>query len=31
MFDPLRVKGIRDQFHGLLPAQSYSAGDPERW
>jgi len=28
MFDPLRVKGIRDQFHGLLPAQSYSAGDP---
>src|SRR6478736_5452574 len=28
MFDPLRVKGIRDQLHGLLPAQSYSAGDP---
>jgi hypothetical protein len=28
MFDPLRVKGIRDQLHDLLPAQSYSAGDP---
>jgi hypothetical protein len=28
MFDPLRVKGIRDQLHDLLPAQSYSTGDP---
>jgi hypothetical protein len=28
MFDPLRVKAIRDQLHDLLPAQSYSAGDP---
>lgn len=28
MFDPLRVKGIRDQLHDLLAAQSYSAGDP---
>lgn len=28
MFDPLRVKGIRDQLYDLLPAQSYSAGDP---
>lgn len=28
MFDPLRVKGIRDQLHDLLPAQSYSGGDP---
>lgn len=28
MFDPLRVKGIRDQLHDLLPAQSFSAGDP---
>ena len=28
MFDPLRVKAIRDQLHDLLPAQSFSAGDP---
>lgn len=28
MFDPLRVKAIRDQLHDLLPAQSYSTGDP---
>jgi hypothetical protein len=28
MFDPLRVKGIRDQLHDLLPEQSYSGGDP---
>jgi hypothetical protein len=28
MFDPLRVRGIRDQLHDLLPAQSYSTGDP---
>jgi hypothetical protein len=28
MFDPLRIKAIRDQLHDLLPAQSYSGGDP---
>jgi hypothetical protein len=28
MFDPLRVKGIRDQLHDLLPPQFYSGGDP---
>jgi Double-GTPase 2 len=28
MFDPLRVNGIRDQLHDLLPAQSFSTGDP---
>lgn len=28
MFDPLRVRAIRDQLHDLLPAQSFSAGDP---
>jgi hypothetical protein len=28
MFDPLRVKGIRDQLNDLLPVQSYSGGDP---
>ena len=28
MFDPLRVKGIRDQLHDLLPAQFYGGGDP---
>jgi Double-GTPase 2 len=27
MFDPIRVKEIRDQLYDLLPAQSYSAGD----
>jgi hypothetical protein len=28
MFDPLRVRGIRDQLHDLLPAQVYGGGDP---
>jgi hypothetical protein len=28
MFDPLRVKGIRDQLHDLVPPQFYSGGDP---
>lgn len=28
MFDPLRIKGIRDQLHDLLPAQAFSGGDP---
>lgn len=28
MFDPLRVKTIRDQLHDLLPAQVVSGGDP---
>lgn len=28
MFDPLRVKGIRDQLADLLPAQSHSGADP---
>lgn len=28
MFDPLRVKSIRDQLHDLLPAQMVSGGDP---
>ncbi|MET4429536.1 hypothetical protein [Mycolicibacterium sp. 624] len=28
MLDPIRVKDIRDQLQDLLPAQSYSAGDP---
>lgn len=28
MFDPLRVQGIRDQLHDLLPPPSYSGGDP---
>ncbi|HOW94725.1 hypothetical protein [Mycolicibacterium fallax] len=28
MFDPLRVQVIRDQLHDLLPAQSFSGGDP---
>jgi hypothetical protein len=28
MFDPLRIRGIRDQLSDLLPAQSYSGGDP---
>jgi len=28
MFDPLRVKSIRDQLQDLLPAQAVSGGDP---
>jgi hypothetical protein len=28
MFDPLRVKSIRDQLQDLLPAQMFSGGDP---
>ncbi|BBX33009.1 hypothetical protein MMAG44476_07681 [Mycolicibacterium mageritense DSM 44476 = CIP 104973] len=28
MFDPLRVKAIRDQLQDLLPAQLFSGGDP---
>jgi hypothetical protein len=28
MFDPLRVKAIRDQLQDLLPAQIFSGGDP---
>jgi hypothetical protein len=28
MFDPLRVKSIRDQLQDLLPAQMFSSGDP---
>ena len=28
MFDPLRVKAIRDQLQDLLPAQMFSGGDP---
>jgi hypothetical protein len=28
MFDPLRVKSVRDQLQDLLPAQSSSGGDP---
>ncbi|KZS51730.1 hypothetical protein A4G26_19975 [Mycobacterium kansasii] len=28
MFDPLRVKSIRDQLHDLLPPQMVSGGDP---
>jgi Double-GTPase 2 len=28
MFDPLRVKSIRDQLQDLLPAQIFSGGDP---
>lgn len=28
MFDPLRVKSIRDQLDDLLPAQMFSGGDP---
>jgi hypothetical protein len=28
MFDPLCVRGIRDQLHDLLPPQFYSGGDP---
>ena len=28
MFDPLRVKAIRDQLQDLLPPQTFSGGDP---
>ncbi len=28
MFDPLRVKSIRDQLQDLVPAQMFSGGDP---
>jgi hypothetical protein len=28
MFDPLRIKAIRDQLHDLLPDQFYGVGDP---
>ncbi len=28
MFDPLRIKAIRDQLNDLLPDQSYGGGDP---
>ncbi|KZS62974.1 hypothetical protein [Mycobacterium ostraviense] len=28
MFDPLRVKGVRDQLQDLLPAPSSTGGDP---
>jgi hypothetical protein len=28
MFDPLRVKSIRDQLQDLLPTQNFSGGDP---
>jgi len=28
MFDPLRVKSIRDQLQDLLPTQMFSGGDP---
>ncbi|MGO9351056.1 MAG: TRAFAC clade GTPase domain-containing protein [Mycobacterium sp.] len=28
MFDPLRIKAIRDQLSDLLPDQSYGGGDP---
>ncbi|OBF27648.1 hypothetical protein [Mycobacterium sp. ACS4331] len=28
MFDPLRVKAIRDQLQDLLPAQMFGGGDP---
>ncbi|MCV7169615.1 MULTISPECIES: hypothetical protein [Mycolicibacterium] len=28
MFDPLRVKAIRDQLQDLLPVQMFSGGDP---
>ena len=28
MFDPLRIRSIRDQLHDLLPDQSYGGGDP---
>jgi hypothetical protein len=28
MFDPLRLRGIRDQLHDLLPPQYSSGGDP---
>ena len=28
MFDPLRIKGIRDQLQDLLPQQGWGGGDP---